>query len=218
MNTTREKLLNIYNLLLKHFGKQHWWPAETPFEVVVGAILTQSTSWKNVESTIENLKAEGILTPAGIRRVKTKQLSKLIKPALYHNVKAKKLKIFVDFLYKNYDGNLENFLKIKKNKLREELLSIWGIGPETADSIILYAANKPSFVVDTYTKRVFKRLGLVKKEKSYDESREFFESNLPKSVKLYNEYHALTVELGKNYCKNNPKCDGCPVKNLCSYR
>ncbi|HDI72925.1 MAG TPA: endonuclease III domain-containing protein [Candidatus Altiarchaeales archaeon] len=211
----RKNLLEIYNILFKKFGEQHWWPAETEFEVIVGAILTQAAAWKNVELAIENLRVENLLNPEGIYKTKESKLKKLIRPAGYFNAKARKLKEFVNFLFENYDGNLKLMLNQPHEKLRGELLSIWGIGPETADSIVLYAANKPSFVVDAYTKRIFSRIGLVDDDINYEDLKKFFEENLPRDVRLYNEFHALLVRLGKEYCKTKPLCDECPVKEVC---
>jgi len=209
------KLLAVYNRLLKEFGPQGWWPAETPFEVIVGAILTQSTSWLNVEKAIRNLKKAGLLNPNGLRKVPLRRLAMLIKPALYYNVKARKLKRFMDFLYGNYDGNLDSLLSRPAGQLRDELLSVWGVGPETADSIVLYAAHKPSFVIDAYTKRIYGRLGMLSEDASYDEAKRFFEDCLPKDVLLYQEYHALIVELGKRYCRTKPVCGECCIREFC---
>lgn len=208
-------LLDIYRVLFEKFGGQHWWPAETEFEVIVGAILTQAAAWKNVELAIKNLKAENLLMPEGIYKTSEAKLRKIIRPAGYFNAKARKLKEFVNFLFENYDGNLKLMLNQPHEKLRGELLSIWGIGPETADSIVLYAANKPSFVVDAYTKRIFSRIGLVNNNVNYENLKKFFEENLPRDVKLYNEFHALLVKLGKEYCKPKPLCDECPVRDVC---
>lgn len=208
-------LLEIYERLLGCFGPQGWWPAETEFEVIVGAILTQAAAWKNVESAISNLKVEGLLSPGSILEVDEGKLGEAIRPAGYFNAKARKLKAFICFLFEEYGGELEAFLSLPRNRLRSELLSIWGIGPETADSIILYAAEKPSFVVDAYTKRIFARLGLVHEDIRYGELQDFFEKQLPEDVSLYKEFHALIVELGKNYCKTKPACEGCPLGDLC---
>jgi len=211
----KQELISIYKILLNHFGPQGWWPADDEFEVIIGAILTQATSWKNVEKSIDNLKNERVLNPSGLYKISTKKLAGLIRPSLYYNVKAKKLKSFVNFLYKEYDGNLNLMLSQANEKLRTQLLDIWGIGPETADSILLYAANKKTFVIDAYTRRIFYRLGFIGKNSSYDEIKNFFEGNLPKRVKLYKEYHALIVKLGKDYCKKEPLCKECPVRKLC---
>ena len=209
------KLKQIYNKLCKHFGPQYWWPGDSPFEVVVGAILTQSCNWQNVELAISNLKKEKILSIKELYNVKTSKLQKLVKPSGYFRAKAKKLKAFVSHLIKYHKGSLKIMFKQPLPKLRDELLSIHGIGPETADSILLYAAEKPSFVVDAYTIRIGQRLKLFKRSK-YNEVKEFFESNLTKKVQLFNEFHALFVALGKDYCKKSrPKCDICPLLKTC---
>ena len=227
-----EKLELIYNKLNSCFGPQHWWPV-TPegklhpeysggpknekqqLEVCFGAILTQNTNWKNVEKAIINLNKNKLIDIKKIKNVKNKKLAQIIKSSGYHNQKAKKLKNFCDFLLKNYNGNLRLLLKNNITKLRNELLSINGIGPETADSIILYAAKKPIFVIDAYTKRILNRIGC--KEEKYDGLQRLFMQNLPTSEKLFNECHALFVELGKNVCKKEPLCEKCPVSKYCNY-
>ncbi|MEM5792787.1 MAG: endonuclease III domain-containing protein [Candidatus Aenigmatarchaeota archaeon] len=208
-------LLGLYDRLFKEFGPQNWWPAETPFEVIIGAILTQQTSWKNVEKAIKNLKQSGYLNPEKLKDLEINKLEYLIKPSGYYRQKAKKIKNFIDFLWKRYDGKLGDFLDQRIDNLRNELLSIKGIGKETADSIILYAANKPIFVVDAYTVRIINRIGIFN-EKEYDKVQEFFQKNLPLDVKIFNEFHALLVNLGKNYCKKKqPDCEKCPVNDIC---
>ncbi|MFH1231895.1 MAG: endonuclease III domain-containing protein [Planctomycetota bacterium] len=212
---TDKPLKVIYNRLLSHFGKQHWWPARTPFEVIVGAILTQNTNWSNVEKAINNLNSSGLLTPEKLHRCKLSDLAVLIKPAGYFNIKAGRLKNFMDYLFENYDGDLERLFNKSVFSLREELLSVRGIGPETADSIVLYAAEKPSFVVDAYTYRIMFRHRLIPEETTYDELKAFFEESLQSDVKLFNEYHALLVRLGKTYCKKTkPLCNTCPLDDL----
>ncbi len=212
----KKDLLTIHDLLLERSGPQHWWPAETPFEVVVGAILTQSTSWKNVEKALSDLKKEGLLNPKTLHEIDVNILAAKIKPAGYYNAKARKLKEYMNHLYANYAGDLDDMFKSDGRRLRDELLSIWGIGPETADSIVLYAAEKPEFVVDAYTKRIFSRLGYVDESVSYEGLKEFSEQNLPRNVKIYNEFHALLVLLGKEHCrKTKPVCDGCPLEKRC---
>jgi endonuclease-3 related protein len=209
-------LLEIYEKLLDALGKQNWWPADDSFEVIVGAILTQQASWKNVEKAIKNLKEHKVLNPEGLHRLDVKKLEELIRPSGFYRVKARRLKGFVDFLFEKYDGRLEKLFSLSMKELRKELLSINGIGNETTDSILLYSAGKPSFVVDAYTIRIFSRFGLLK-EKEYDRVKEFFENNLPREVELYKEYHALIVELGKNVCKTKPKCFLCPLDKWCNY-
>lgn len=209
-----KKLLNIYNKLHNRFGPRHWWPADTPFEVIVGAILTQNTAWSNVEKAIRNLKKEKLLTPASFVSVRKNTLSRLIRPAGYFNVKARRLKNFVNVLAGEFGGDLEKLFKLPTGELRKKLLTINGIGPETADSILLYAANRPVFVVDAYTKRIFSRHKVIGKDSDYDSVRRLFMENLPKKTKLFNEYHALIVQLGKEYCRTKPVCDSCPLENM----
>lgn len=208
----------IYTQLYKSFGKQGWWPltieghyskhhAGPPktnnhkFEIIIGAILTQNTNWKNVEKALYNLSKNNLISIKKIKNIKQDKLAKLIKSAGYYNQKAERLKLIANFLSKN------------PNPTREQLLEVKGIGPETADSILLYAYNKPFFVIDSYTKRIFQRLG--HKAKDYEEWQKQFIDALPKDTKLFNEYHALLVELGKNHCKNKPICKECPIKVIC---
>lgn len=212
---TAKTLKEIYNQLSSHFGPQHWWPGETPFEVTVGAILTQNTNWANAEKAIGNLKNASLLSPEGIHQCPLPRLSELIKPSGYFNVKAKRLKFLIDWLFKNYDGDLDRLFIKETSALREELLTIKGIGPETADSIALYAANKPTFVCDAYTYRMCLRHQLIAEETGYDELKALFEDALPRDVKLFNEYHALIVRMGKTYCKKTkPLCGQCPLDEL----
>lgn len=212
----KETLLNIYNDMLAAFGPQYWWPADDDFEVIVGAILTQSVSWKNVEKAIDNLKREGLMSLDAILFVDEEKLAGLIKSTMYYNQKAKKLKNFCQYIAQYYEGDIYSFFKNDIPQMRGQLLSIKGIGPETADSIILYAAGKPIFVVDAYTHRIFSRLGFFSEEAKYDEIQSFFMDNLPLDAGLFNEYHALIVRLGKDCCKNKrPLCSECPVKNYC---
>jgi endonuclease-3 related protein len=208
----RRKLLSIYDRLYNEFGPRLWWPADTPFEVIIGAILTQNTAWTNVEKAITNLKKKKLLTPASLKAVPGKTLAKLIHPAGYYNIKAKRLKNFTDFLFCNFKGDLAGLFRLPTEALREALLSVNGIGPETADSILLYAANRPVFVVDAYTKRMLIRHKMIKAKAGYDEIQSFFMDNLPANVKVFNEYHALIVELGKTYCKKKPLCHMCPLR------
>jgi endonuclease-3 related protein len=213
---SRKSLLQVHRKLYKKFGKQYWWPADTPFEVCVGAILTQSTSWSNVEKAINNLKKEDVLSIQKLNIIETKKLANLIKPAGYFNSKARKLKEFTNHLSENHNSDLDRLFNQPIPKLREELLSIWGIGPETADSIILYAAGKPTFVVDAYTKRLFHRLGFTPEKIEYENLKKFSENNLPRDAKVYNEFHALIVRLGKEHCKKTkPHCIECPISNNC---
>ncbi len=214
MKSTGELLLEIYHQLLDRFGPQHWWPGETPFEVAVGAILTQNTSWTNVAKAIANLKAAGCLDAIKLHEIDTEQLELLIRPAGYFRVKAKRLKNFINWLCDRYGGDLKNLESINTTRLREELLSVSGIGPETADSILLYALNRPVFVVDTYTARVMVRHGLIGPDLDYQQLQDLFMSNLEPDAALFNEFHALLVMTGKDYCKPHPKCSPCPLDRL----
>jgi len=196
------------------FGPRQWWPGETPFEVVIGAILTQNTNWSNVEKAIKNLKTAGKLSPEGIYGLSITELAELIKPSGFFNVKAKRVKAFINWLFSRYEGNLSKMFARDLQTLRSELLSVKGIGPETADSILLYAGNMPTFVVDAYTHRIFSRHELIPEESTYDEMKSFFEENLPEDVQLFNEYHALLVNIGKTFCKTKKVCEPCPLKDL----
>ncbi len=209
-----EKLKQIYDLLYERYGPQHWWPGETAFEVIVGAILTQNTNWANVEKAIANLKAADSLTPGHLYDMPTAQLAELIRPAGYYNIKTARLKNFLNWLFENYSGDLGALQALNTDVLRAELLSVKGVGPETADSIVLYAFEKTVFVVDAYTCRVIGRHGLIEDGADYENVRDFFESNLTSDVKLFNEYHALFVRVGKEYCRPKPKCKNCPLVSL----
>jgi endonuclease III related protein len=213
----RNRLMQIFDLLLDHYGPRFWWPAESPFEVCVGAILTQNTNWGNVEKAIINLKLAGILTPEALRNVSGEQLAEVIRPAGFFNVKSKRLKDFIGYLFARYDGSLEAMFAGNWLELRRELLTVCGIGPETGDSILLYAGHKPSFVVDAYTKRLFSRLGLIAENTPYEAVRSLFMENLAADVVLYNEYHALIVQHCKENCRKKPLCDRCPINRKCEY-
>jgi endonuclease-3 related protein len=206
----------IFKKLVKHFGPQHWWPADSPFEVIVGAILTQQTSWKNVEKAIASLKRAKKLSARAILNTSDRELQMLVRSSGYYRQKAKKLKIFCKFFLDKYHGNITTLKRHPASITRTQLLSLWGIGRETADSILLYALDKPVFVVDAYTVRIGERVGLFKSD-GYEHVRGYFESNLKRSVPLYKEYHALLVELGKKYCETGPMCGGCPVRKLCDF-
>jgi endonuclease III related protein len=208
-----QRLMEIFRLLLERHGPRHWWPAETPFEVCVGAILTQNTNWGNVEKAIANLKGEGLLSPEALHEVGEERLAQVIRPAGFFNVKSARLKGFVEWLRERHGGSLERMFAGDWRELRKELLAVHGIGPETGDSILLYAGQKPTFVVDAYTKRIFSRLGLIDPSASYEEVRAFFMERLPADVSLFNEFHALIVEHAKTCCRTKPRCAGCP---LCS--
>ena len=207
-------LLNIYRELYKAYGPRYWWPGETPFEIMVGAILTQNTSWKNVEKAIQSLKVRNVLTVRGIHRLKRGELASLIRSSGYFRIKADRLKAFVNFLSENYNGKLERMMKEEVEVLRQKLLDVKGIGPETADSILLYGLKKRIFVVDAYTKRILSRHGIVSEKASYDEVQKLFMDHLPHDERLFNEYHALLVHLGKTLCKKIPRCDRCPLKGI----
>ncbi|MGC2423606.1 MAG: deoxyribonuclease V [Nitrospirota bacterium] len=206
----RDDVIDIFNILLKHFGPQHWWPGETPFEVMVGAILTQNTNWTNVEKAIGNLKRAGALAPETIDAMPAAKLAELIKPSGYFNIKSKRLKSFISYFMEKYGGSIKKMKKREPSELREELLSVPGIGQETADSIMLYALDMPVFVVDAYTKRIFSRHGFFSPDSDYIEVQKLFMDCLPKDVKLYNEYHALIVRLAKERCaKKAGECEIC---------
>lgn len=217
-----DKILQVYETLLEKCSFQGWWPildaesnfsiydknfskrertSDEKFEICIGAILAQNTNWQNAEKALYNLKTKNILSPERLGSINIKSLASLIRPSGYYNQKAKKIKEVI------------KFLESRKEVNRENLLSVWGVGPETADSILLYAYNKPIFVIDAYTKRIMNRLGF--KEKNYDNLQELFMKNLPKDAQLYNEYHALLVRLGKEFCKKKPSCKGCPVLESC---
>ncbi|MEW6101666.1 MAG: endonuclease III domain-containing protein [Candidatus Omnitrophota bacterium] len=208
-----KKPLSIFKKLHAYFGPQGWWPADSAFEVIIGSILTQNTNWNNVSRAIANLKRDGLLNAERLLRLPRRRLASLIKPAGYYNIKAARIKNFLDFFKSRYTLRLKNMSLEKTGRLREELLSVNGIGNETADSILLYALEKPVFVVDAYTKRIFSRHKLIRDDASYGQIQKFFMQNLKKDVELFNEYHALIVKLGKEFCcKAKPKCDICPLK------
>jgi endonuclease III related protein len=210
----RRLLLDIYERLYGAFGPRHWWPGETPFEVMVGAILTQNTSWTNVEKAIRRLKEEGRLTASWIHQLKKKELASLIRSSGTYRVKADRLRAFTMFFFERYDGKIPRMKMEPLHALRERLLEVKGVGPETADSILLYALEKPVFVVDAYTKRIFSRHGITSEKASYGEVQKLFMDHLPADEKLFNEYHALLVHLGKRICQKIPKCDICPIKSI----
>jgi endonuclease-3 related protein len=212
------RLQEIFAALLARYGPRHWWPGETPFEVCVGAILTQNTNWGNVEKAISNLKQADQLSVTGIASIAAAELAIMIRPAGYFNIKAARLKEFVTFLHQNHQGSLDRLFSNPWQQTRLELLAVKGIGPETADSILLYAGHKPSFVVDTYTRRIFSRLALVPEQIRYDELRRCFMDQLFPDPILFNEYHALIVELGKSTCRPKPRCSDCCLTDFCYYR
>jgi len=207
-------LLRLYEVLRSEFGPQHWWPADGPFEVMVGAILTQNTNWANVEKAIRNLKREGALDVQALAQMAPQRLQALIRPAGYYRQKAVRLRRLALWVLESCSGQLERLGSWPTEKLKEELVAIRGIGPETADSILLYALDRPVFVVDAYTKRVMARHQIVAQDSSYFELQSLFEDNLPEDLELYKDYHAQFVRLGKIYCRRKPRCEGCPVRPL----
>ncbi|PIE55630.1 MAG: endonuclease [Desulfobulbus propionicus] len=208
-------LQDIYDRLFRHFGPQHWWPAESRFEVLVGAILTQNTNWGNVEKALDNLKSIGRLDLTSIAEMPHGLLAEYIRPAGYYNLKAKRLANLLALITTAYQGDLELFFAEETAVLREQLLSVKGVGPETADSILLYACNRPVFVIDAYTFRILARHGFELEGWEYAQLQELFMDNLPADAALYNEYHALLVQVGKDFCKKNrPHCEGCPLQGV----
>jgi endonuclease-3 related protein len=206
--------MDIYRILYQSYGPMHWWPGETPFEVMVGAILTQNTSWKNVEKAIERLKESGVLNPKGIRELRSSALASLIRSSGYFRIKAKRLKAFIEFLFDDYGGSIKRMKRERVGVLRQKLLGVKGIGPETADSILLYGLEKPIFVVDAYTKRILSRHGILSEKASYEKVQKLFMEHLLRDEKLFNEYHALLVHLGKTLCQKIPRCDQCPLNGI----
>jgi endonuclease-3 related protein len=210
----KKTLIDIFDVLYQSFGPQYWWPGNSAFEVAVGAILTQNTNWGNVEKAIAKIKVQKALNAGALHKMPHKQLASLIRPAGYFNVKAKRLTSFLDFLCNHFKGSMQRMKKGDTSSLRKSLLSVHGIGPETADSILLYALDKPVFVIDAYTKRIMSRHWLVSESIGYHELQELFHKHLPLDVQLFNEYHALFVMAGKHYCKPRPKCTGCPLEGI----
>jgi endonuclease-3 related protein len=208
------RLVEIYQRLLSHYGPQGWWPGDGAFEIAVGAILTQNTSWKNAEAAILRLKEAGVLSPLRMRQLPMAELAELVRPSGYYRVKAERMHRFLSFLEERYRLDLEAMLSRPLKQIREELLAVKGIGPETADSILLYAGGHPIFVVDAYTKRIFARHGLVREGCSYSELQDLAMGSLPREAGLFNEYHALLVRLGKERCRRTPRCSGCVLQYL----
>ena len=216
--STRTNLRGVYRLLLARFGHAGWWPGETPFEVCVGAILVQNTAWTNAEKALAALRDRGLLDFTSLRGVPVSRLERLIRSSGYYRVKARRLRAFLDFLGARFGGRVEAMGDEDPERLRATLLSVPGIGRETADSIVLYAAGLPLFVVDAYTRRVFSRLGLVQGDEPYDELQGFFMKRLPKRAALYNDFHAQIVALGKDVCRPRPRCGTCPLDRICLWR
>ncbi|MDI6776086.1 MAG: endonuclease III domain-containing protein [Syntrophales bacterium] len=209
--TVGQCLFSLYDSLNIYFGDLHWWPGESPFEVIVGAILTQNTAWHNVEIAIDKLKSKGLLHPERILETENEILAELIRPSGYYRIKTRRLKSFVQYLHEEYDGSLERMFLEDFRHLREKLLRVKGIGEETADSILLYAGEKPIFVVDAYTRRILQRHDIICEGASYGEIQKLFMTHLPHSVPLYKQYHALLVNTGKTFCTKTPRCEGCPL-------
>jgi endonuclease-3 related protein len=205
-------LLDIYDRLLAHFGPLHWWPAESPFEVIVGAVLTQNTAWTNVEKAIATLKAGGPLTRDRLLAMPETELAQAIRSSGTYTVKAARLRAVLEWLGEDWEDRLASADLVT---LREGLLGVRGIGPETADSILLYAANRPAFVIDAYTRRILGRLGIEPADQTYEGYQRLFMNNLPRDPALFNEYHAQLIYLGKNHCRTVPRCGGCPLLELC---
>jgi endonuclease-3 related protein len=211
-DSTGQKLMEMFRLLLDYFGPQHWWPGDTVSEIMIGAILTQNTNWKNVEKAIENLKSKGLLSVTRIHSLSEKALAEVIRPAGYFNIKARRLKNLASYMVERYEGNVSQLLMEHTQTLRQGLLSIKGIGPETADSILLYAAKRPVFVIDAYTYRILYRHGMAEDQAAYDELQALFMDHLPEDTALFNEFHALVVRAGKQYCRKRSLCDTCPLE------
>ncbi|MCX5758672.1 MAG: endonuclease III domain-containing protein [Candidatus Hydrogenedentes bacterium] len=210
----KKTLLRIYELMAAHYGPTHWWPGDTPFEIAVGAILTQNTAWTNVERAIANLKRDRLLDPRAMLEYPRARLEAALVPSGYFHVKTVRVLSFCAYLVERYDGAMANMARQPLETLRPQLLGVNGIGPETADDILLYACEKPVFVVDAYTRRIFGRHGLVADHIAYEELRATFERNLPKDIHLFKEYHGLIVWTGKDFCRRTPKCEACPLGRL----
>ena len=214
MTSTAQTLTQMYDAMLARFGHQGWWPGEGQLEICVGAILTQNTNWSNVEKAMDNLRAAGLMSVSALHALPTPHLAELIKPAGYFNVKARRLGNFIRHVHERSGDDLAGFLDRSVGALREELLSISGVGRETADSIILYAAAKPTFVVDAYTFRILFRHRLIGPEDDYESVKSLMESALPADAGLYNDYHAQLVAVGKTHCKPTARCEGCPLEGF----
>ena len=209
------KLSDAYERLLAAFGRQHWWPGDSCFEIMIGAVLVQNTAWRNVERAIANLREADAMEPLALYKLPAAELAELIRPAGYYQVKTRRLRNLLQYVVERHNGSLDAMFSCRLATLREELLAINGIGPETADAILLYAGGLPTFVVDTYTHRVLARHGWIGYEATYDEIKDYFESALPADAALYNEYHALLVRVGKDFCKRAaPNCESCPLAPL----
>jgi endonuclease III related protein len=208
---TEKRLLHIFNRLLSAFGPRHWWPGDSPLEIMVGAILTQNTSWRNVEKAITNMKDHGVLEMNRLVEIGEGALAEIIRPAGFYNIKTRRLKTFLIDFHSRFDGIVGNTTAIGTSELRDSLLILNGIGPETADSILLYALDRPVFVVDTYTKRFLHNHGLYTGSYDYHDVQSFFMDSLPRDTYLFNEFHALIVRLCQLHCKKKPECAACPL-------
>lgn len=211
---TNDDVMRLYRAMLDHFGPQGWWPGDGPLEIVIGAVLTQNTNWVNVERAIANLRDADLIDVEKLVEIAAERLAECIRPAGYFNVKAKRLKNLMAFLWREYGGDLARLFDQSVDDLREQLLAVNGVGLETADDIVLYAAEKPTFVVDAYTYRIMVRHHLVGEDDDAMTIKEFFESNLPEDVDLFKEYHALIVATGKHFCRKNARCPGCPLERF----
>lgn len=210
----KDILIRIYNILYSFYGPQKWWPGDSPFEIAIGAILTQNTNWGNVEKAINNLKREGVMSVQDLNRLSDEKIASLIRPAGYFNIKTKRIRAFLDFIIDKYNGKIEEMKRENTISLRSKLLNVYGIGQETADSILLYALEKPVFVIDAYTKRVMIRHSIMKPNSTYSDYQKIFHKELDEDLQMFNEYHALFVRVGKDYCKVKPLCKNCPLADL----
>jgi endonuclease-3 related protein len=209
--TIRQVLNEMHDLMVQHFGPPRWWPGETPLEIMVGAILTQNTNWRNVEKAINHLKQLELLSLKALEEIPVNSLAKAIRPAGYYNLKAKRLKNLIHYIKIAHGGEWDRLACEETAALREGLLSVKGIGPETADSILLYAMGRPLFVIDAYTHRILNRHGLIEEEATYEDMQSLFMDHLTGDSRLFNEFHALIVMTGKHYCKKRPTCSVCPL-------
>jgi len=207
-------LAEVYRRLEVHFGPTRWWPGETPFEVAIGAILTQNTNWTNVEKAIANLKRGGLLGAEALLACPADTLHQALRPSGYFRVKAHRVHCFCRYLLERYDGDMTRMAAAPLEVLRPELLAVPGIGPETADDILLYACGKAVFVVDAYTRRILSRHGWCPPDVGYEALRALFETHLPRDVRMFAEYHGLLVYTGKEFCRPTPRCEGCPLRPL----
>lgn len=218
MSSKALRLQAIYDRLSNHFGPTGWWPGDSPFEIAVGAVLTQNTAWTNVEKAIANLKREKLLSARKILECPQQRLETTLKPSGYFRIKAKRLRNFCAYLVDRHGGSMRRMTKRPLEELRQELLGVNGIGPETADDILLYACELPVFVIDAYTRRILSRHGVADHDLGYETLRELFEKNLPSDVELFKDYHGLIVYTGKDFCKSKPQCEGCPLQPLLNGR